>query len=47
VADTYRAVLFFMWGIPLDTPINAETLDTFNRAVKRLKKEDPALFKED
>jgi len=45
--DTYRAVIFFMWGIPLDTPIDKEALVDFKRALKRLKKEDPTLFEDD
>jgi len=42
--DSYRAVLFFMWGIPLDTPLDKEFAKKAKKALARLKKEDPELF---
>ena len=42
--DTYRAALFFMWGIPLDTPIDKEFKKKAQKAIRRLKKEEPELY---
>lgn len=42
--DLYRAVLFFMWGIPLDHPIGKDTEKEFKTILQRLKKEDPEVF---
>lgn len=44
VRDLYRAVLFFMWKIPLDHPIDAATDKKFKQALSRLQKEEPELF---
>jgi hypothetical protein len=45
IVDLCRSALFFMWKIPLDTPVKPELLSQFKRAIERLKKEDPDLFK--
>jgi len=42
--DLYRAVLFFMWGIPLDHPVDKKTDKEFKKILTRLKKEEPKLF---
>jgi hypothetical protein len=44
VRDLYRAVLFFMRGIPLDHPIDKKTDKEFKKILKRLQKEEPELF---
>jgi len=44
--DTYRAALFFMWGIPLNTPLDKDFKKRADKALKRLKKEDPEGYKE-
>ncbi len=45
VRDLYRAVLFFMWGIPLDHPVDKDTEKEFKKILKRLQKEEPDLYK--
>jgi len=42
--DTYRAVIFFMWGIPLDHPISKDAKKGFDKALRRLEREEPELF---
>lgn len=44
VRDLYRAVMFFMWGVPLDHPIKKDTDKDFKRLLKRLQKEETELF---
>ena len=44
VIDTYRAVLYFMWGVPLDTPVDKDFVKKAKKAIARMKKEDPMLF---
>ena len=44
--DTYRAVVFFMWGIPLDTPVPEDFRENAERALKRMRAEDPDLFED-
>ena len=44
VRDLYRAVLFFMWRIPLDHPIDKKTDKEFKKILTRLQKEEPELF---
>jgi hypothetical protein len=36
--DMYRAVLFFMWGIPLDEPIDTDIEKSIKAAVKKIEK---------
>ena len=47
IRDYYRAVLFFMWRIPLDKALDKKTEKQFTKILARLKKEDPDLFKKD
>lgn len=42
--DNYRAMLFFMWGIPLDAPIDKDFLKGAKKVLKKLQKEEPELY---